>query len=438
MAGESDSVERLMVGGVRWLIPVALTVAAWAAERPPNVVLIISDDHGWTDYGFMGNDQVLTPRIDQLAKEGLTFTRGYVPTSLCRPSLASMMTGLYPHQHRVWANDPKGDARNAEGRERIVSIYRQSKTLAGLLADRGYVSFESGKWWEGGYRNGGFSEGMTHGEVARGGRHGDEGLKIGRESMKPVLDFIDRAVEKPFFLWYAPMMPHTPHNPPERLLSKYKDKHPLDVAKYYAMIEWFDETVGELLNHLDKRGLRENTLVAYLADNGWVQKPTLFEGRAKMSPYEAGVRTPVILRRPGKIAARREEQSLASSVDLAPTILAALGMKPPSAMTGINLLKQKRDTAFGAIFTHTAVDEAAPISGLKCRWMVRGRWKLVAPQMKNAALLLWPQRPETMWATEVELYDVVADPQERDNVAARNPKVVEELRRELERWWRVD
>jgi uncharacterized sulfatase len=204
------------------------------------------------------------------------------------------------------------------------------------------------------------------------------------------------------------------------------------------MIEWFDETVGELLDHLDKRGLRENTLVAYLADNGWVQKPTLFEGRAKMSPYEAGVRTPVILRRPGKIAARREEQSLASIVDLAPTIFTALGMKPPPAMTGINLLEGKREAAFGAIFTHTAVDEADPTSGLKYRWMVRGRWKLVAPQLKNAPLLLWPQRPETMWATEVELYDVVADPQERNNVAARNPKVVEELRRELDRWWRVD
>ena len=102
------------------------------ADRP-NILWITSEDNGISWIGCYGGVNCKTPAIDQLAKEGLTFTRGYVPTSLCRPSLASMMTGLYPHQHRVWANDPKGDARSAEGRERIVSIYRQSKTLAGLL-----------------------------------------------------------------------------------------------------------------------------------------------------------------------------------------------------------------------------------------------------------------------------------------------------------------
>ncbi len=73
---------------------------------PPNVVLIISDDHAWTDYSFMGHPRVTTPRIDRLARASVTYTHGYVPSSLCCPSLASMITGLYPHQHKITSNDP--------------------------------------------------------------------------------------------------------------------------------------------------------------------------------------------------------------------------------------------------------------------------------------------------------------------------------------------
>src|SRR3546814_15046199 len=104
---------------------------------------------------------------------------------------------------------------------------------------------------------------MTHGDPARGGRQGDEGLKIGREGLKPVFDFIDDATtqDKPFFLWYAPFLPHAPHTPPDSLLQKYIDKAPSEaVARYWAMCEWFDQTIGELLQQLENKGLSENTL----------------------------------------------------------------------------------------------------------------------------------------------------------------------------------
>src|SRR5919109_394732 len=84
----------------------ALTLTVPAQAGPPNVVMIIGDDQGWTDYGFMGHPHVKTPHLDRLASEGLLFKRGYVPSSLCRPSLATMITGLYPHQHRLTSNDP--------------------------------------------------------------------------------------------------------------------------------------------------------------------------------------------------------------------------------------------------------------------------------------------------------------------------------------------
>ncbi len=122
--------------------------------------------------------------------------------------------------------------------------------LPELLGEQGYLSHQSGKWWEGDPKRAGFTHGMTRGFPNPGGRHGDDGLKIGREGMEPVFEFIDHAIaeKKPFFLWYAPFMPHTPHTPPDRLFQKYKAKgiESDHVARYYAMVEWFDETCGQL------------------------------------------------------------------------------------------------------------------------------------------------------------------------------------------------
>lgn len=204
------------------------------ADQPPNVVFIISDDHSWTDYGFMGHPQVETPHLDRLAKQSAVFTRGYVPTALCRPALATLITGKYAYQHKISGNDPallpqmKGARRGAEPeeyrklREKLISQIDQHPTLPRLLAEKGYLSHQSGKWWEGNYRRGGFTQGMTRGFPQSGGRHGDDGLKIGREGMQQVTDFIDQAVAdgKPFFTWYAPFLPHSPHNPPQRLFGK--------------------------------------------------------------------------------------------------------------------------------------------------------------------------------------------------------------------------
>jgi len=216
----------------------------------PNIVILLSDDQGWTDYGFMGHPQIQTPHLDRLAKQSVVFTRGYTPTSLCRSSLMTIISGLYPHRHLVTGNDPP---KGTDRREMLRHV-RRTPTLPKLLAEQGYVSFQTGKWWEGNFAEGGFTAGMTHGDPERGGRHGDEGLKIGRQGLQPIYDFLEANKGKPFFLWYAPMLPHQPHNPPERLLAKYKEKtDSLFVAKYWANCEWWDETCGELLGYLDKR-----------------------------------------------------------------------------------------------------------------------------------------------------------------------------------------
>jgi uncharacterized sulfatase len=403
-----------------------------AAARRPNVVLIISDDQAWTDYGFMGHKTVRTPRLDRLASQSLVYTRGYVPTSLCRPSLATISTGLYPHQHRIVGNDPNRATRGPGWREEMIKHFEQLPTIARLLGRAGYVSFQTGKWWEGHHSRGGFTEGMTHGDPKRGGRHGDAGLAIGRKGLKPIFDFLARHKGKPFFLWHAPFLPHTPHNPPKRLLDKYTaPDRPLPIARYYAMCEWFDETCGQLLDGLDERGLSDNTLVVYVCDNGWVQwpgkRPSFDALRGKRTPYEGGVRTPIMFRRPGRIKPRRDEQTLASSIDLAPTILAACGLKPTADMPGLNLLdaaaRAKRKAVFGEAFGHDIVKFADPASGLQHRWCIEGRWKLIVSQGGDVP------------GPKVQLYDVIADPHEKSNLAATNGDKVKRLRALIDGWW---
>ncbi len=410
----------------------------------PNVVLLIADDMGYRDFGFMGHPQIQTPRLDRLARESLTFRRGYVTSSLCSPSLASILTGRYPHQHKITSNDPplpRGAPVEAAqhpaflaARREMIRHFDGLPALPRILASSGYLSFQAGKWWGGSYTRGGFTHGMTHGDPARGGRHGDLGLAIGRQGMQPVFDFIRIAQQRraPFFLWYAPMMPHSPHNPPERLFARYRATAPTaEVARYWAMCEWFDETCGQLLDFLDDRKIADNTLVIFLADNGWIQDPSAdrYAPRSKQSPYDGGLRTPILVRWPARVSPRVCEIP-ASAIDIAPTVLRAAGVESSTALEGVDLLDQKavaaRSAIFGEIFTHNAVDIDDPASSLRFRWVVSGDWKLIVPDRHNEP------------AGVVELFDVAHDPDEKRNLAAEHPQRVIELTGRLEKWWPVE
>jgi len=445
----------------RWLLffcaAAALAVANVRAADKPNIVLIISDDHGWADYGFMGHPQVQTPRLDKLAAQSLVFRRGYVPSSLCCPSLASIVTGLYGWQTKVCCNDPplpkaaaraaKGTKGKAAGKKADPVFIRQAEEMSHFLDAQpalphelgklGYQSFQTGKWWQGHFSSAGFTHGMSAKERSKGGRHGDDGLKIGRETMQPIYDFIEQAGGKPWFVWYAPMLPHQPHNPPQRLLDKYTPKTDSPhVAKYWAMVEWFDETCGELLDYLDKKKLADNTIVLYVADNGWIQSPDKPGPRfdSKLSQYDGGLRTPIMIRWPGRVAPRMTDAPV-SSIDIAPTLLRACGQKPAAEMQGINLLDgqavKERKAIFGACYTHNAVDIHVPATSVTYRWCIAdGRWKLIIP---NPANINAPKKPGREMG--VELYDVAADPHEEKNLAAAQPDRVAELTRLIDGWW---
>ena len=425
----------------------ALSCSLGAADRP-NVLLIISDDHAWSDYGFMGHPHVKTPHIDQLAEESVVFSRGYVPTALCRPSLMTLATGHYAHRHRITGNDPspkyavKDSELYQERRHQLISYIDGFDTLPALLGEAGYLSHQSGKWWEGNYRRGGFTHGMTRGFPQQGGRHGDDGLKIGREGFQECFDFIDMAMAegKPFFMWYAPFLPHTPHNPPQHLLEKYQDHHPLTIAKYYAMIEWFDATCGDLIGYLEQKNIRDNTLIVYVGDNGWIQHPERrgYDLRSKQTPYEGGVRQPTFYSFPGKFAPTIR-QDLVSSIDIFPTILAAAGARSPSISTpGLNLIPHlksgseiPREVIFGESFAHDIADIEKPEASLLFRWCIRGRWKLLLTYDGEV------NRYKTTHPREEkrpQLFDLLADPWEEVNRAADNPDMVRELAQLIEDW----
>lgn len=181
-----------------------ITDKASADEKRPNVIMILSDDQAWGDYSFMNHPHIQTPRLDELAKSSLTFTRGYVPDSLCRPSLATIISGLYPDQHGIVGNDPPVPEALTQRRPKLGpgAIYRdpeyvavrnaflshadQMTTLPEYLKPHGYRSLQTGKWWAGHYSRGGFDEGMTSGNFAQDGRHCDVGLDVGRKDIAPM------------------------------------------------------------------------------------------------------------------------------------------------------------------------------------------------------------------------------------------------------------
>jgi arylsulfatase A-like enzyme len=427
-------------------IPILCLLVSLANAAQPNIVLILSDDQAWTDYGFMGHPDIRTPNLDQLAARSLVFERGYVAAPLCRPSLASILTGQYPRTHGAVGNDVDGANDRQRLDEPVRERFHQLPNFVRLLTANGYLAHQSGKWWEGSHADGGF----THGMMPRPARHGSpESLSIGRTGMKPITDFIDQALEekKPFFVWYAPFLPHTPHTPPDRLKEKYQVAGRADdVAKYYAMCEWLDETCGNLLEHLELRGLTENTVILYICDNGWVATSVnrddpaqsdwdQYALRSKGSPYDNGVRSPILVSWPGRITPARES-NFAHAIDLFPTIAAIAGIEAPLGLPGINLLNEEARKSRTAVFgeTHSIhnITLEDPDDTLQYLWCVEDEWKLIVRYHGKDTTEF--QRVHRWDTAPVRLYRIQEDPHERFDVAAEHPEIVERLRRKISDW----
>lgn len=455
---------------------VAAPHSAHAAKRP-NVVLIISDDQTYSDFGFMGNADVLTPNLDRLADQSARYVNGYVPSSVCRPSLVSILTGLYPHQNGIYFNHPPpgfgaltkspdiGKAEFDAFREKAASLIRTVPTLPRRLAASGYRCFQTGKYWEGHWRNAGFTEGMTTAEPSPGAKNGnktlangdvvahgngDHGLSIGRETMQPIYDFIDDCDETPFLVWYAPFLPHTPHDSPKKYSGVYEDQAgiPKHRVPYYAAISQFDDTVGNLLNFIDDRGLIEDTIFVFVVDNGWEPDPGRYRTasgewdhtkRSKRAPFDFGLRTPILIRWDGRTKPATH-QALVSSIDILPTLLAAAEVATgshglpgqnlwPSA-TGSRSLESDR-AVFGEIYPGDATSLGHPEKDVAHCWIRKGDLKLITTH-KHGAAQSWGN-----YLNGDAVFDVAIDPAESRNLidSEELQPEIQTLRRLLDSWW---
>lgn len=447
-----------------------------AVEPSPNIVMLIADDQQYSDFGFMGNPRVQTPNLDELARGSAIYTDAYVPSSICRPSLVTLLTGLYPHQHGVHFNHPPpgfakltksleiGKSEFDQLRQQAIPLVRTRPTLPRLLATHGYRCFQTGKYWEGHWKHAGFTEGMTiaqpsgglYGDkqlaggdwVAHG--NGDHGLAIGRETMEPIATFLDDVQHDPFFLWYAPFLPHTPHDSPEkykRAVAANPDVKSHEIP-YFAAIMQFDETVGRLMQMIERRGLKDNTLFIFVSDNGWAPDPMRFRKSmnewshtrsSKRSPFEPGLRTPILIRWVGRTKAARHS-ALVNTIDLMPTLLDAAGVKDrPAGLPGISLwpsaigqrsLSHER-AIFGEIYPGDATTIGAPERDLAYRWVRKGRYKLIVPHSHGT------QSPWNKYVEGPALFDLVRDPHERKNLILDRglDRVIKSLTEIMDGWW---
>lgn len=441
----------------------ACAIACFAAacsptpkQERPNIILIIGDDHGWPYFGFMNDPIVATPHLDALARGGTLFPYAFVTSSSCRQSLLTLLTGLYPLQ---WNARLRVLRAHRIRRRRYAEIV-DFEALPRLLGDAGYRSFQGGKFWEGRYQNAGFDEG-TKETSARGpnateharlqASAGGKGLSLGRTTMKPLWDFLEHDDDRPFFVWFAPKLPHTPHDAAQSYRQPYSGRGlSPEAVKYYANITRFDDRVGELVAFLERMGLRDDTLLVYLSDNGWQQGPwerphveALGGAKGKGSMYEMGVRTPLIFNWPDQIPAAKVRSELVSSVDLFPTLLSFAGVATPPNRSPHNLhpLLTGRGPPFetrGAVIGSSNRELRPPAD------TERRPHEPNEEIMRNElAYTLRTPNWHYIWYFDSddypdrsadELFRIDTDPRETRNVAAQHPVRVSNFRREILTW----
>lgn len=438
---------------LRLALALLLPLLAAAAPAPrPNVIYFLADDLGWTDVGWHRGD-IATPHLDRLAAGGARLEQFYV-LPVCSPTRAAFLTGRYPIRHglqigvvRPWAQYglPLGET-----------------TLAQALGAAGYHTAIAGKWHLGHFRpeylptRRGFQSQYGHYNGAldyfthqRDGGHdwhrddresrdaGYTTVLVGDEAVR-VVEAADPA--KPFFLYVPFNAPHTPLQAPEEYLRRYAHVADPKRRTYSAMVTCLDDQVGRVVAALARRGLTERTLIAFSSDNGGPITLGATNGplRAqKGTVYEGGVRVPAFATWPGVIAAGTVVQAPLHIVDWYPTLLRLAGVTAAPKLPLDGRDAWATITA-GAPSPHEAILLNAYPRGGAVRM---GDWKLVRNGAIGANDL--PDSPATTGkkkggkkaapeAETLELFNLAADPGERENLAARHPEVVQRLAARLE------
>jgi arylsulfatase A len=411
----------------RWLATTLASAAATAQQRTrrPNVVLIMSDDHGYGDLSCHGNTVLRTPHLDGLASQSTEFSRFYV-SPVCAPTRASLLTGRY--NVRCGVHGVTG------GRETMPV---EEVTVAETFRKSGYRTSLIGKWHLGElYPNVPHAQGFDEYIGFRTGHWNNYFDSTLEKNGKPyptrgfitdfltdeALAFCNRNRENPFLLYVAYNAPHSPFQAPENALARFREaKMPIELASVYAMIENLDSNIGRLLAGLDRLQLSDNTIVVFLTDNGPAgQRFNAGLRAAKGSVYEGGVRVPMFIRWPGRIESGRKVDTIAAHIDIYPTLTDLCGVERPRtpAIDGLSLRPLLESKAASwpdrSIFTHREV----------------------------------PRQPDAMYPGAIrtqrynlingkELYDISSDPGETTDLSAKLPEKVRELRGRYEDWFKT-
>ncbi len=420
----------------------------------PNIIFIFADDWGWGDLGCYGHDRLKTPNLDRLASQGTLFTQFYVCSGVCSPSRTAVMTGQFPARHGVHGHFAAHDLNARRGMPNWLNS--DATTYTRLLQQHGYRVGHYGKWHLG--HGEGAPEPFAYGidecriNTGNGPYLGFLTNDVGHlraSSSELIVDesirFIDRNSQSPFMLNVWLNDTHATLDPDEEQLEPYLSHIPMGLegkhtganAIYFAAVTNADRHIGRLLDHLDKSGLADNTMVIFSADNGpediairnsahsGLGSPGPFRGR-KRSLYEGGIRTPFILRwhNGGTPAGIVNNSSPISAVDLLPTFCEAAGCQLPD----------NRDLDGESMLDVFKGSNRGRETALMWEWRFRiaghviNRSPILAIRDANWKLLVNPDH------SRIELFDIPSDPMELNNLAAEQPEIVDRLAERVANW----
>lgn len=400
-----------------------------AAQSRPNIVIIVSDDHGYADLSCYDHPQeVRTPNIDRIARSGVRFAQGYANAYVCAPTRAALLTGRYSQRYGFYT---ASDSR--------AGLPLDQVTLAAVLKREGYATGAFGKWHLGlemPYHpcRRGFDEFygfLGHGAhdyfnlrrdpdalfnaIRRNEQVIDDTGYLTDNLRREAVSFVARHEQRPFFLYLAFNAVHYPLQAPPEVIRKYDTGNPKrDI--YLAMLEREDAAVGALLDELEKRRLQQNTLVVFFSDNGGARANASSNGALrdfKQSVYEGGIRVPFMLSWPGRIRPDTVSREPVMSMDVMPTVCAAAGASLPKDVVfdGKDILPALTGQASGPLH------EAMFWDGAEEKTAVRsGRWKLVNNRGKT------------------ELFDLDADLSEKNDLGPQRPEMVARLQASFDQW----